>query len=428
MQGSGTHSAPMQSSPIQGAQQPPVYIQPAYVAPSTVMAGPVHGAQVAPPAPMGAYQPVGTYDTGIPCGTGQCGGGAGFASAFSEPSYSAPSFASPTAAVSSGGRQRNRVIGARGLFFSRNYGNSRQLSYNDAGDALFSADASHGSFGGFEGFLASRGRKGAGWEARYFGLFPSDARAEIFGSPGFTTTTLRGLQDLHHPNAAAGVGANVFDVKNLAVRQTLTRSTDIDSIEFNFLRNAGSSTHHGRSRSHEFLAGFRYFQFDEDLRFDSFLDQPDFPSQLTYDIGTQNTLLGFQLGSRTERCITRRLSLTTGTKVGLFNNRTRVNQRIFDNAGNFSVIGSGPDTGTNYDFRDERNNLAVLGELDLGLIYQITCRSRVNFGYRAIGVSGVALADDQIPNNFKNLREISEVDDSGSLILQGGYAGVEFSY
>lgn len=435
-QGAPMQTGPVMSAPIQGApmqnipMQSQSYTQPSYTAPapSTVMAAPIQGTSIASPAPMGAYQPAVAYDTGIPCGGG--GGGVSYAApAYSQPVYSAPSFAAPTAVVASAGPQRNRVFGARGLFFSRNYENSRQLSYNGVGDTLYSADAAHGSFGGFEGFIASRGNKGSGWEARYFGLFPSEATASIDGAPLYTTTTLRGLQDVFHAGAPAGVGANLFDVKNLATRQTITRNTDIDSIEFNFLRNAGCcTTRRGKSRSHEFLFGFRWFQFDEDLRYDSFFNLPDYPEQLAYALETQNTLLGLQIGSRTERALTRRLSLAAGTKVGLFNNRARVRQTIYDNTGFIPSINVGDDAGTNFDFRDEANNLAVLGELDLGLIYQLTCRSRINFGYRAIGVSGVALAGDQIPYNFSSTREIREIDDSGSLILQGGYAGLEFSY
>ena len=424
IQGAPIQSAPIQGAPVQGAYQPPTYIQPSYVSPGTPMApiqgGVVQGAPAALPSPTGAYQPAVAFDTGIPCGTG-----AGAPASFAAPVYSAPSFESPAIAVAPTGPQRNRVFGARGLFFSRNNENNRELSFNNAGDKLNSNDASHGSFGGFETFLTSRGANGTGWEARYFGLYPSDATAEIAGAP---SSTLRGLQDLQLGNPQ-GAGTDVFDAVYSADQHVLTRRTDIDSIGFNFLRNAGSTNgRHGRSRTHEMLLGFRWFQFDEDLRYESFINQAGLPQSIAYSLETQNTLLGFQFGSRSEACVSNRVRLVAGTKVGLFNNRSRVRQTIYDNNSNIANIGIGADAGTAFDFRDEDDSLAVLGEFDLGLVYQISCRSRFNFGYRAIGVSGVALAGDQVPNNFSSIPEVREIDNSGSLILQGGYAGLEMSY
>ena len=417
IQGAPIQGAPTQDALMQGAYQSPAFVQPSYVAPSKPMApvqgGVVQGAPMASPSPTGAYQPAVAFDTGIPCGTG-----AGAPASFAAPVYSAPSFESSVTAVVPTGPQRNRVFGARGLFFSRNNENNRELSFNNAGEKLFSNDASHGSFGGFETFLTSRGTNGTGWEARYFGLYPSEATAEIAaGAP--LNTTLRGLQDLNIG------GGNIFNALNAADRHTLTRDTDIDNIDFNFLRNAGSTTgRRGCPQTHELLLGFRWFQFDEDLSYQAFAA----PNQLSYNLETQNTLLGLQFGSRSEAKISERLGLVLGTKFGLFNNRSRVRQAIFDNAGGIATVGIGDDAGTEFNFNDEDNSLATLGEFDLGLVYQISCRSRLNFGYRAIGVSGVALAGDQVPNNFSSLPEVREIDNSGSLILQGGYAGLELSY
>lgn len=419
IQGAPFQGGPIQGGPIQGAYHPPTYVQPSYVAPSSpvgpVQGGVVQGAPIAPPSPVGAYQPAVAFDTGIPCGTG------GGPVSFGEPVYSAPAFESPAIAVASAGPQRNRVFGARGLFFSRTNENNRELSFNGASEKLNSNDASHGSFGGFETFLTSRGTNGTGWEARYLGLYPSQATTELVAVPGVPplNTTLRGLQDLNLG------GGNVFNALNAADRHTLTRDTDIDSIDFNFLRNAGCTTgRHGCSQTHELLLGFRWFQFDEDLSYQAFAG----PNQISYNLETQNTLLGLQLGSRSEAKISKRLGLVLGTKFGLFNNRTRTRQVIFDNAGGIANIGIGADAGTEFNFNEEDNSLAALGEFDLGLTYQISCRSRFNFGYRAIGVSGVALAGDQVPNNFASIPEIREIDNSGSLILQGGYAGLEMSY
>jgi len=92
------------------------------------------------------------------------------------------------------------------------------------------------------------------------------------------------------------------------------------------------------------------------------------------------------------------------------------------------VINNGDAQGQQFDIRDEKNDIAFLGELDFGLLYHISCRTRFRIGYRAIGVSGVALAADQFQDQFADQRSLFDANSNGSLLLGGGYFGTEFCF
>ena len=69
-----------------------------------------------------------------------------------------------------------------------------------------------------------------------------------------------------------------------------------------------------------------------------------------------------------------------------------------------------------------------MGEFKVGLIMQLSDRFRANVGYQALGVSGVALADDQIPLNATDEGLLLRANTNGSLLLHGVYFGAEASF
>jgi hypothetical protein len=78
-----------------------------------------------------------------------------------------------------------------------------------------------------------------------------------------------------------------------------------------------------------------------------------------------------------------------------------------------------------YPLRSSEDDVAFLAQLDVGVEYQINCRWRAFAGYRAVAVTGVALTDSQIPQIVIDAPEWQDVDTNGSLILHGGFAGLE---
>ncbi len=340
----------------------------------------------------------------------------------------------------------NTTIGISGLYFSRNYEDDRQFSAsrfaNERG--LFSNDADHDNFGGYDVNLARRKANGNGFEARYFSLEPSRETATLGGGP-FTTLSGGVVGARQYLSGVGLLGANsgsditAADIFNYADVHQVVRETDIQNVEFNLLRlgltgqrNGGS----GRMISHEYLFGFRYFRFDESFNYNAQVFRPgniasglaraDYLNQVT------NTLFGLQIGGRTEIGFLKRFSLIVGTKAGIFNNDFTNNQNV-----NFSPRGAdvvtaqvldGPYRGQAFATEGSDSEITMLGEVDLGVTYQMTNNSRLRVGYRALFVPNVALAVPQTEMFFTDLNAVQNPTDNDDLFLQGGYFGAEFAF
>ena len=316
----------------------------------------------------------------------------------------------------------NMVVGVNSLFFARDYEDDLGLSYNSLNQYLFSTDADNGTFAGFEFMISKRLCNGIGLEARYWGLYPSETEQNF----GYTPyTALGGLTQLYYtPNAM-----NVARIYNRATTHRVYRNNDFQNLELNVLRNGGTYCGlRGKTVHYELLSGFRYFKFDEGFRYTAFNTGAGYPSEFNYDVDVRNSLLGLQLGGRTERCVTERIRLAIGLKGGLFNNHISHNQWMRDSSGTGAWINSGPYTGTTYAFSSTKNDLSMMTEFDMGVIYQVSCNARFNLGYRAIGITGLALGPDQVPYNFTDINDIQRIDSNGSMLLHGVYGGFQFCH
>jgi hypothetical protein len=63
--------------------------------------------------------------------------------------------------------------------------------------------------------------------------------------------------------------------------------------------------------------------------------------------------------------------------------------------------------------------------MDVGANYQFARNWRVYGGYKLIGLSQVAVADNHFPHYIAAADELSAVKSNGSLVLQGAFAGLE---
>ncbi|MBX3419102.1 MAG: BBP7 family outer membrane beta-barrel protein [Pirellulaceae bacterium] len=375
--------------------------------------------ETAPGALDGIHQ--GSFGSGYGAGQnwGEANLGAGQQSYFN-PAHCGNGNANCATVQGRGPNARNFVIGAGGLVFFRDYEDDIGLSGNGLGQSMFSTDARFRGLGGVELFAQSRNANGRGFEARYWGLF-SGCGGTFISDSAFTN--LDGLSEIQHDPA----GTNVRDVFNIAGAHELCRSNQIHNFEVNRLINAGSFNGLGcRTVNYELLHGARWFQFDEQFEYTAVAGVA--PTRLDYTLDANNTLLGYQVGGRGSHGVSDRLQLISGVRFGLFNNRIRHRQRMSDEIGFTSYINSGPFSGTPYDFSSTKNDLATVGEIDLGLGYLLTNSCRATIGYRLIGVTGVALAPDQIPVNFTDVNQIERINSNGSLLLHGFYGGLNFCF
>jgi hypothetical protein len=316
--------------------------------------------------------------------------------------------------VRNAARNVNRVGSIYGLVLRRNYEDQLRVGSN-AGQQILSDDVQHGDLSGLGFSLITRSADGNGWEVGYWGI--DDDVDVTYAAPDFIS--IGGLANLNLG------GFSVFDIYNNADNFRIYRDSEINSLELNLLRNGGNySTRRGRNGNFELLGGFRMFQFDESYRIVGNGSTP-YPATTEYALEAENLLVGGQLGARSEVCLTNRMRLASGINFGLFNNFAETRQRVFDQAGTAATVNGGPAAGRDFDYMDSQNDIAILGELRLGLIYQLTQKLRANVGYRAFGVSGVALAVDQVPMNFEDPGLLQQSRTNGSLLLHGLYFGAE---
>jgi len=320
------------------------------------------------------------------------------------------------------------VLGLSAIGYRRNYGEDRLLSNNftDRGDTLRTSDAHHGKIGGFEAYLNCRSSSGVGWEFRYFGLAPSDNTASLGNDP---TTVLVGLNDI----ATAPGDPTLSDIFAAGNFHALTRSSSIYNFEFNFLRNhANIGWFNGMLGNTESIFGFRYFDFDESLTYTSGSDSGVGPRSASYNSSVENSLFGLQTGGRSEFNIFRRFNGSLGLKLGAFYTRARANRRVFGEFADGSAYNPSIQNGTTgvngYDFGSSESDLSFMAELDLGLIYQLSQSSRLRLGYRRMGISGLAFASNNIPEDVANVNQLGETNDNQSLRLRGIYFSYELAF
>lgn len=315
-----------------------------------------------------------------------------------------------------------------GLIMTRDDSNRVSLTCTGLDDALVVLDtrsADWSWYGGFEATIGHRfncGRNGV--EVTYFGLFPGDEETTVYGDdvPG----GLKGALDWFRLQYN-GEFAN-FWVDGAAAHR-LQRDFEIHNVEVNLL----SFHSHACSRwNWSWLAGARFFKFDEDLLFTSDLYNSDFagdPSELNYLIDTENNLIGFQVGGSSRYWVSKRLSLNLGTKLGIYGNHIRQRQFIGGTAGPALVNNIfSSEFGNPVDVDVSKNDVAFLGELNVGASFWLTRNLSATFGYRALAVTGVALPSDQIVTHPDALGDMRSVGSAGSMILHGGYAGLEFRF
>src|SRR5690606_17742625 len=178
------------------------------------------------------------------------------------------------------------------------------------------------------------------------------------------------------------------------------------------------------------IAGLRIFRFGETLDFaadtvnSSFTGAAD---EIHYLVDVDNRLYGFQLGGRSEYHLTERFSLTAKVLGGIYANDVDHHSRIGGSAGD-AFVNNGPNSGEVFDIRSSKTDIALMGELDLGVLYRLGRNWEIGGGYRAMGISGVALTTNQIYPDLRGVNDVENVDINGDLILHGGYFNLMYNY
>ena len=173
--------------------------------------------------------------------------------------------------------------------------------------------------------------------------------------------------------------------------------------------------------------GIRYFRLEDEFELAANINGIDGYQldDIYYNIDVDNTLVGYQYGSQLAYCFTPRLLGLVGGKVGIYGNQVDYRQRL--GTGNDIAYLSAPgvdDIATS----ESDTVLSFLGELNLGLGYRLNNAWTVTGGYRILGVSGVATAPGSIANDFTSVVTGNDLVADDSLILHGGYVGLQYNW
>jgi hypothetical protein len=202
-------------------------------------------------------------------------------------------------------------------------------------------------------------------------------------------------------------------------QQSVSRVDRINNVEINFL--ALSMLGSGRTQA-IWLAGVRYFRFDETLTYGgtaygyNFTDQNGAQSLYLQDRSVNN-LVGPQIGVILNHYVTQRFSLFVIPKMALMAN--------FCSSQNTLFTGDGY---TQFNLKGSKTDCSLLGELDLGANYWIKPWCSIYAGYRVIGVTSMALADNQFLPYLADAQGFQQPKTNGDLILSGAFGGVIFRF
>ena len=335
--------------------------------------------------------------------------------------------------------------GAYGIFLDRDNEREMQITvYNtNERDAILSnRSADMETTAGFEftiGRLLNCGT--SAMELTYWQVDPSLQRASVIDTNGAgTDPDLLASFDLSTLNYDDGLGgvASLDGWVDAAQVHQVTRNWDIRNLEVNFLHHTCCGTWGGGKKCGtccgryevSLLAGFRHLRFDDYFLFEA--DEDDTlidgtADEVRYLIDLENRLYGFQMGCRTDYYHNCRLGLHAAGKFGIYANDIDHWSFIGGERG-AAVVGAGPNAGREFDIRSDKTEMTFMSELDLGVSYRLSCRWRATAGYRVIAISGVALTDEQVPVYFQDIDGVANIDSERSLILHGGYAGLEMNY
>ena len=173
------------------------------------------------------------------------------------------------------------------------------------------------------------------------------------------------------------------------------------------------------------VCGVRYLELDDYFMYGVNYVNGGNQGFLNYNATAENKLVGFQFGSNAMYRIGCKWGVHLNSLVGLYGNDIDTHQYFNSPTGMIRYAS----TGEAFDANASKTDVAMLGELRLGASYQMTCRCRLYGGWRAMGLTGVALATNQAPNQWLTASQgTSYVNSSGSMILHGLQTGVEWNY
>ena len=266
-----------------------------------------------------------------------------------------------------------------------------------------------------------------GLELSYWTIDPMHSFSSIThpGGLGTVSTTLR-VSEIEF------AGVNGVDLFDNAAEHRLWRRNEFHNVELNLMRYT-MARDCGRPWDFSCSAGVRFFRFEENLKFGSLEDgciwgQQGGIREAYLDDNIENNLLGVQFGCDARYNGWGNLGFFLSPKFGIYNNRIEHKFQAYRGDGTVAnpTVASG--VTDSYPVESSTDVFSFLTEVDVGVDWQISQRWSARVGYRVMAVTGVGLADNQIPTYIVDIPEIRDIDHNGNLLLHGAFAGVTYNY
>jgi hypothetical protein len=309
---------------------------------------------------------------------------------------------------------------AGGLMMTRNQPNKFWTTYNQANNNFQNLNTEEANVhwdGGPEFTVGYRCCCDGGIELTYWGIW------DMNGSVSITDPNNNLGTPMDVTNGAAGLllgGQTPDSFFTNAHQMFIWRHDEVHNVEINLTYNPWGYDNCGWNAT--WLAGVRLFKFDENLLWTSVAGGFDLGSngganQANLNIHCENDMAGFQIGGVINYRFNNRLSIFGVPKIGIYGNAAETQSRYYRGDG---IVG--------FDITGHKDTVSFLGSFDLGLNYDVGCHWSLVGGYRVVVVSGVALADNQIPHFLAAADEFADVKTNGDLILHGAFFGASFHY
>lgn len=299
-----------------------------------------------------------------------------------------------------------------GLYMTRDAPNNVGLAFLNAVPQISVLNTELAGYDWKGGFELKLGRTlGDNWalETNYWYLDPSGSTTSIRSDANDISSRLD-TQNLAYQ------GQLMSDYYNNAHEQRVNRTNDFMNLEINLWQQA-LQVDPGSRWGMAFFSGVRWFRFREMVEYGTAMAGADFEdndiaTQSWYHVRLTNNLIGWQLGARSQLYLGPKLRLFAVPRAGLFANVLNMHQ-------DFCMV---------INNSTEKTDIAMLGQIDLGAAYQLFNCCSMFISYRAMGIAGVANADDNIQPWLISQPDMMQVQSSGSLIMHGVNAGLQFQF
>lgn len=320
---------------------------------------------------------------------------------------------------------------ASGLILTRNMGNTVWTTYRSGNNPEQLMNTEQAKIGWNAGLQFTLGRTFCcdQWalEGTFWGMDAMHGYTSLSPGNGALSTPLD-FTDAVFANDPTGVGPlQPDDLFDGADAHFISRTNEVYNVELNLLRR---SLQCSETVNIDWLTGVRWFHFRENLLFGSCdaggsWDDPTTCGYVNERI--RNDMLGAQLGLKADWYVGYHLNLFARPKIGIYNNHI---ESRYDLYGNGQAIIPRPGSGITGGFPVEadKNALAFITEIDLGMDWEFHPQWTATLGYRVFLATNVGLADHQIPTYQMDLPEEASIKDNGSLLMHGAFAGLTYRF